>query len=168
MTPFQKMLDAMRHEALLPKHQCQYEAAQTRRMALRWYGSPTAVVGVLGNQDTALLERKDELLRAFISEQQASPSPFWSALSVLCCAPMLGRLRRRIVADDESGAEVDQLVMAAFLDVVATFPMARLRDRTFARIRKATERIVFGKIASRTRDRWMEPPMDPSTFNHLD
>ena len=167
MTPFQKMFEQIRHEAMSPKHLPLFDAARKRHAALERYGSVVTVVGLLGNQDPAQIDRKAGLFRAFIIEQQAQPSPLWTSLSLLACFPFLARLRARIVADDMPPDELDQLVMMAFVDVVATFPTKRHTDLPFLRVRRETEHKVFRQIAQRRRELSMEQLTDPSALECL-
>jgi len=57
-------------------------------------------------------------------------------------------LRHRLVSDSMTKADLDQLVLTAFLDVIASFSLTQYTDRTCMLIRQTTKRRVFKLLST--------------------
>lgn len=92
---------------------------------------------------------REALIRGAIAAYQRAPHPFWSSVLILAFMPMLRNLLRRAITGPcfDSG-EIEQIALARFLGVVAGFDLQRHTDKTFARVRSATEDAVFADLVA--------------------
>lgn len=167
MTPFQQMFDDVKREALAPAHVPLFESARRRRPALRAYPSIATVLAALEVKNKQDFDDKEVLARAFIAEEQACPSALWTSLLLVCCFPLLGNLRKRIAAGELPADELDQLVVATFLDTVADFSLERFTDHTFLHLRQQTQRQVFKLIAQQRQEESLLWPVEPPELSNL-
>ena len=173
MTPFQTTFATLHRDILSPRHVRRFEDARCRLSALASYPSIAAVLDVLERMDPEAYAGKESLARAIIAEQQGSsgaqpvagPTSFWASVLLVACYPMLGNLRARIAGTDLPPNDLDQLVLATFLQVVSEFPLDRHRDRTFMRLRQQTRRQVFRHL---TEHRRQEDLLWPTEMEVLD
>ena len=175
MTPFQRLFDALRQDVLSPRHARRFEEARTRHPALASYSSIAVVLEALETRDPGTYADKEALVCALIAEQQGSsgaqpaagPTSFWAAVLLVACYPMLGNLRARIAGTELPAEDLDQLVVATFLEVVSTFPLDRHRDRTFMRLRQKTQRQVFRHLAEHQRQEDLLWPVEMEVLDKL-
>ena len=167
MTPFQQMFDDVRRKVLAPGHVQLFEEARRRLPALDAYPSIATVLGALEVKNKKVFADKEILARAFIAEEQACPNSLWTSLLLVACFPLLGNLRKRIAVGELPADELDQLVLATFLDAVAEFPLDQFPDRTFLRLRQQTQRQVFRLLAEQRRQESLFWPMDPPELDKL-
>lgn len=137
-----QMVDSLRAEALSPRHAAVFAEATRRRAALAAFTRAADVLSALRNHSAS--DQWTSITRAVLAEQQEQPGPPWSALLLVAYYPMLSTLRHRIraaVPDDE----VDQLVVAAFLNTVAEDRLLSCRCVQLE-LRRLTERRVFAAV----------------------
>jgi len=175
MTPFQTTFATLRQDVLSPRYVRRFEEARTRHPALAAYPSIAAVLEALEARDPGTYLEKEALARALIAEQQATSgaqpdagsTSFWASVLLVTCYPMLGNLRARIAGTDLPAEDLDQLVVATFLEVVTTFPLDRHRDRTFMRLRQQTRRQVFRHLAEHRRQDDLLWPAEMEVLDEL-
>ena len=175
MTPFQSTFAALRRDVLSPKHARRFEEARTRHPALACYRSIVAVQEALEARDPSTYADREALVRALMAEQQASSgaqpdagsTSFWASVLLVACYPMLGNLRARIAGTDLPPNDLDQLVLATFLQVVSEFPLDRHRDRTFMRLRQQTRRQVFRHLTEHRRQEDLLWPTEMEVLDEL-
>ena len=167
MTPFQQLFDEVKREALAPGHARRFEQARHRHPALSAYPSIAVVLGALEVKGKKVFDEKESLARVFIAEEQACPGALWTSLLLVCCFPLLGNLRSRVAGVELPAEELDQLVVATFLDVAADFPLERYADRTFMRLRQQTQHRVFKVIARQRQEETLLWPTDLPALDRL-
>ncbi len=140
---FRQTRRSLRGEVFSRRHTPLFEGARQRHEALERYGTIASVLGVLDDERRSAYVEKEALTRALVAELQVSPSSFWPAVLLLAYYPMLSRLRHRIYGDSISSCDLDQMVIATFLSVVAEFPLEEKRDRIAMHLRQRTQRAVF-------------------------
>ncbi|WP_434345709.1 hypothetical protein ACN6A1_27645 [Myxococcus virescens] len=140
---FGHLLGLLRVEALAPRHQAVFAAARTRRPAFARHVTLESVLATMADAREETYPERETLTRALVAECQASSSPAWTTALTAAYAPMLTRLRRRIIGNAVPREDLDQLVIATFLAVARGFPLARWGDWTAARLRQQTAREVF-------------------------
>ena len=145
---FRRMFAGLRAEVRSPKHRALFEEARLRHAALGRHSAVAPLLAVLADNDCASYAEKEALTRAVIAEQQARPNSFWAALLLVAYYPMLSRLRHRIYGQAVAAEDLDQLVVASFLGVVANYPLDPPLDRTPMRLRQRTERQVFRVVCA--------------------
>ena len=175
MTPFQRLFDALRQDVLSPRNVRRFEEARSRHPALGRHATIAAVLEALESRNPGTYTDKEALVRALIAEQQgsssaqpaASSSSFWASVLLVACYPMLGNLRARIAGTDLPPNDLDQLVLATFLQVVSEFPLDRHRDRTFMRLRQQTRRQVFRYLAEHQHQEDLLWPVEMEVLDKL-
>ncbi|WP_043712180.1 hypothetical protein [Corallococcus macrosporus] len=140
---FGHLLGLLRVEALAPRHQAVFAAARTRRLAFARHVGLESVLSTMADAREETYPEREALTRALVAECQASSSPAWTTALSSAYAPMLTRLRRRILGNAVPKEDLDQLVLATFLSVARAFPLSRWGDWTAARLRQQTAREVF-------------------------
>lgn len=140
---FGHLLGLLRVEALAPRHQAVFAAARAQRPAFARHATLESVLAALADVREETYPQREALTRALLAEMQASSSPAWTAALAAAYAPMLNRLRRRILGNAVPREDLDQLVLATFLSVARGFPLSRWREWTAARLRQQTAREVF-------------------------
>jgi hypothetical protein len=123
-----------------------FESARARHPALAEHTSVAEVLAVLADGSQRRYREKDAIAQALVEEQQARPDPFWSAVLVVAFTPMLLHLRGRVMGEVLADAELDQLVVASFLESVDRIPLDQRSNRICLRLRQATERRVFRRV----------------------
>lgn len=119
--------------------------AWSRHPVLREYPTLSAALAALAPASATPYWQRDAITCAFIREAQLGASGLWIKALFAAYTPMLARLRARLRPRSE-GREFDQLVCAAFLEVVHAYPAEHHRDRTALRLRQQTKEIVFGTL----------------------
>ena len=167
MTPFQQMFDGLKRVALSPKHARRFEEARCRHPVLVAHRSMATVLAAMDQDARDTYADKDALTRAFIAEHQAAPSSFWASVLLVAYYPMLSRLRHRIYGDALADDDLDQLVVASFLTVVAEFPLADRRDRTAMHLRQMTRHLVFRWVRQELREQKVVLLAEPERIDEL-
>ncbi|WP_041791842.1 hypothetical protein [Stigmatella aurantiaca] len=140
---FGHLLGLLRVEALSPRHHAVFAAARTRRPAFARHATLESVLAAMADAREETYPEREALTRALVAEMQASSSPAWTAGLAAAYAPMLRRLRRRLLGSAVPREDLDQLVLATFLSVARAFPLSRWGDWTAVRLRQQTAREVF-------------------------
>ncbi|WP_404364358.1 hypothetical protein ACIHQR_29945 [Corallococcus coralloides] len=140
---FDHLLDLLRAEALAPRHQAVFAAARTPQPAFARHATLESVLAAMADAREETYPEREALTRALVAEMQASSSPAWTAALATAYAPMLRRLRRRLLGNAVPREDLDQLVLATFLSVARAFPLSRWGDWTAVRLRQQTAREVF-------------------------
>lgn len=122
--------------------------AQAHREELRAYPTVLSVLLEMQDQSPERYPQRDLLTRVLVAEAQASQPAVWTSALVVAYLPMLIRLRGRLVSDTIARSDLDQIVLEAFIEVVARFPLEKRRDRTAMRLRQETQRAVFKALAA--------------------
>jgi hypothetical protein len=120
-----------------------FAAAKTRHSAFSKCDSPAAVLAAMSDVPKASWVERERLTRALLAETQTQPHSFWTALLLAAYYPMLLRLRGRIRGRIFDSVELDQLVVATFIEVARAFPLDQRKNRTCMYLRQMTERRVF-------------------------
>ena len=167
MTPFQQMFDGLRRVALSLRHGHRFEDARSRHPALAAHPSMATVLAALERDDRDAYAEKEALTRALIAEHQAHPSSFLASVLLVAYYPMLSRLRHRIYGDALADEDLDQLVVASFLSVVAEYPMADRQERTALRLRQMTEHLVFRWVRQELREQKVVLLAEPERIDGL-
>ena len=140
---FRQTVHSLRGEVLSERNVPLFVDAQHRHEALERHSTIASVLGVLDDERRAAYVEKEALTRVLIAELQESKASFWSAVLLLAYYPMLSRLRHRIYGDSIPRCDLDQIVIATFLSVVADFPLDEKQDRVAMHLRQRTQRRVF-------------------------
>jgi hypothetical protein len=140
---FRQTIRSLRGEVLSLRNAHLFVAAQKRHGALGHHGTIASVLGVLDDERRSAYVEKEALTRAIVAELQQTSTSFWPAVLLLAYYPMLSRLRHRIYGDTISSCDLDQIVIATFLSVVADFPLGDKQDRVAMHLRQRTQRRVF-------------------------
>lgn len=141
----QEMRASLDTELRARRHRPLFENAKRSRPVLAEFPSIVEALDALESHSVASYDEKESVLRALMHEQQQRPCPFWNAVLVVACYPMLVRLVR-IPDTPFPPDELPQVLVATFLDVVTQFPLTATRDRTFLHLRQATRRRLFDAI----------------------
>jgi hypothetical protein len=128
------------------KHIKRYQDAREREPALAAHAGMLSVLAVLNEDSESHYAEREALTRALVREQQRAPSSFWSAALLLAYSPMLLRLRGRICGEAFARDDLDQMVLAAFLEVVAAFPLDARPTRAAMYLRQDTQRAIFRRL----------------------
>jgi hypothetical protein len=140
------MMCALQAEVRSSKHKMKFEEAKTRHATLVPYALPISALAILEHASRHYQGQKDAITLALVAEQRDQPHPFWAAMLLVAYAPMLNRLRGRLVSATAQRDDLDQLVVTSFLQVIATFPRTRAPGHTCVFLRQATERRVFDRL----------------------
>ena len=120
-----------------------FDDAKTRHSVFSKYATPAAVLVALSDVFGAPWTERERLTRALLAEMQTQRHPFWTALLLSAYYPMLLRLRGRIHGHALDSADLDQLVVATFIEVAWAFPLEQRKNRTCMYLRQMTARRVF-------------------------
>lgn len=144
-----------------------------RQPSIRAYANAVSVVDTLAMIDSAQavtsLNRKDEILRVILEEFQAGRNRrLLSSVLILSFAGRLARLGQRYApAEDE--AEGASQVIAAFLDVIASYPLFRRSTKIAANIAYETQkRLVEALEHERRRTAMHQQLADTVPYLELD
>lgn len=96
---------------------------------------------------------RERLARFLIAQAQGSKDPVWTAVLIVAFVPMLNRLRGGLRGRLFEREELDQIVVAAFVEVVASFPLEARGDRTAMYLRQDTRRAVLRVLTDEQRAR---------------
>ena len=165
---FRQMIRSLRSELLCERNAPLFIAAQERHEALGQHGTIASVLGVLDDERRAAYVEKEALTRALVAELQQGKSSFWPAVLLLAYYPMLSRLRHRIYGDSIARCDLDQIVIATFLSVVADFPLAEQPDRIAMHLRQRTQRRVFRTLRADQRRQDVVLLADPEELERVE
>jgi len=142
---FRATFDAIRTE--VGAGSCrEFDEAKPRHRCLARHATVLSVLAAMSDESPAGWVEREALTRALIAEHQATSRSCWASALLVAYYPMLSRLRHRIWGEALDRDDLDQLVMSCFLQVVASFPLAEVTDRTALRLRQRTERRVFKAV----------------------
>lgn len=134
----------LRDTVLAKSHGPTFDDARTREPRLAEHTSILSVLAVLADAGEATYPARDALTRALLAEQQRAPSKLWTSALLLAYAPMLTRLRGRLLSSAVDRDELDLLVVEAFLEAAQTYPLDQRRPgHTALYLRQDTQRAVF-------------------------
>ncbi|MCC6644566.1 MAG: hypothetical protein IT374_03215 [Polyangiaceae bacterium] len=134
----------LRDTVLAKSHGPTFDDARTREPVLADHASILSVLAVLADASDATYPERDALTRALVAEQQRAPSPLWTSALMLAYAPMLTRLRGRLMSSAVDRDELDLLVVEAFLEAAQAYPLQQRRPgHTALYLRQDTQRAVF-------------------------
>ena len=137
---------ALKTSLSTPKSQEAYERAKLRLPTLAHHHTPFSVLAVLGDQSARRYPEKEALTRTLVAEYQGGREPLWSSLLLVAYYPVLWRLRSGIRSEAFCACDLDALVTEKFLEVVAEFPLSKIKDRTCMHLRQQTRRMVFRTV----------------------
>ena len=143
-----------------------FELGRLRHAALGKHDSPASLIGLLADPTTETGAIKEPIIRALIAEWQESRAALWLALLVHMEAPMLVRLRVRILGETMDDFDLDQLILESFCREVMRYRLDRYRDRTFLRLRQKTSKRVFRHLAGRRMRQARIDVHDPEDFDY--
>ena len=158
-----RTVERMRRELVRPRARQTFVDAQARHEVLAGHADLPALIHHL--QTPGDPAKQECILRALIAEYRVADSPLWSTALVSAFYPMLVRLRARLRDDAYDGYELDQIVVAAFIETVAELAV-KLPDKLAARLRTYTTRRVMATLQAETRERHgksrlADEPRDP-------
>ena len=104
--------------------------------------------------------RREELTRAIVvKHQHERHNPLWGSLLVIAYYPMLSCLRHSLICQNLSCDDLDQIVIMAFLTVIAKIKSPKKAKRLPFDLRQRTRRLVFAML----RDEWREQLDEPTS-----
>ncbi|MBC7174048.1 MAG: hypothetical protein H5U40_16520 [Polyangiaceae bacterium] len=136
------VIERLRREALAASGRV-FDAGRTKQPALDAHPDVASVLLALDDDAEGTYPAREALTMALISEHRASGASLWASMLLVAFAPMLVRLRNRLVSDTVPGDELDQLVITSFLAALTELPLSERTDRVAMRLRQRTERQVF-------------------------
>ncbi len=140
------MTSDLKREVQGERNRRRFDEAKRRHSVLGHHEEVDSVLAVLGDESAERYWEREAITRALIVEHQRRPHRLWSAMLTIAYYPMLCRLRVRTRSDAVTPAELDQLVVVCFLEVLERIPMEPRRDKTSVRLRSKTRRRVFGML----------------------
>lgn len=141
--PLKGLKEPLRADVMLPKRAFDFEQARSRHEVLAAHSTTASVLAMLADESDRRYFEREALARVLVVEHQRKESPLWASMLMLGFAPMLLRLRGRIVQNTIADDDLDQMVVEAFLETITRFPLAARLGRTAMYVRQDTERAVF-------------------------
>jgi hypothetical protein len=135
-----------------------YAEARASHPALAPFESPSAVLAAVDRGSRLSLPERDAVLLALLDERRRSPNAIWQSLLLVAFAPMLLRFRRGL--RHPGCPNLDQRVLVAFLETVASFPH-RLYVQRNLRLATQARLIAEGRREHRAKD---TVPFDDETY----
>lgn len=130
-----------------PVHKARFMEARCRHQVLADQPSVESLIRSMGDQSRRTLVQRDQLTLAMVAEYQNCRHPFWSSVLLVVYQPMLKNLRRRIRAENPAGsAELNQLVITGFLNVLDSLKLRPGINRLPSRLLSRTKRWVFTQL----------------------
>jgi hypothetical protein len=142
-----------------------FNEAKPQMPSIAGHATPMSVKAVFDDTAVHRWREKEALLRDIIAEQQQRPHRLWGTLLLAVFYPALSRLEGRVTSEHMERAELVQVVVASFLDVVSELPLDELEDRTCMFLRQMTERRVFGLLRLSEREWRTVAVTDPAELN---
>jgi len=133
----------LRDDIVSARHVNAFDQAREREPALAVHAGILSVLAVMADETDSRYGERDALTRVFIREHQRGCGSFWSSVLLFAYAPMLMRLRSRICGDAFGRHDLDQMVIAAFLEEVRRFPLDQRPNRLAMFLRQGTQRSVL-------------------------
>jgi hypothetical protein len=143
---WKQLRSSLRDEVTSARHAGIFEEARSREPALVPHGTILSALAALADDSERHYAERDAVTRALLAEHQRSPRAFWHAALLLAYAPMLMRLRGRLIGATFTADDLDQLVLESFLRVVSRFPLERRPTRVAMHLRQDTQRAVFRSL----------------------
>lgn len=145
MSSFRALVHQLRENALAAPTRY-FEKARSRHSALAAFESIAAVFKAFADDRAESYPERETLTRALLLESRASDDTIWVSILLVAYYPMLSRLRYRLVSNHLARDELDQLVLAAFVEVLRNVPLDEGTDRLAMRLRQGTQRLVFAAL----------------------
>jgi hypothetical protein len=129
----------------------QYAQAAQRQSVFAPYPSIEDMMRALESK-TEPVELRERLTRALIAEAQSDRQGPWMAVLLLAYEPMLHLLcvrlclRLRLRPRGSERDEIEQLVSAAFIEVILSYPLERWAHHSIVRLRQQTTRMVVRQL----------------------
>lgn len=120
-----------------------FEDAKEHYPGLRCYATIADALTVILARNEVRWHRKELLIRIILWELRRRPHELWSSLLMLAAYPMLIRIYARIQGRALLRDELTHVIVETFLATARSLPLEQLRDRTFLRLRQATQRRLF-------------------------
>ena len=152
---------ALERERMSGMNERRFEAARRRHPALAWHEGVHSVLAVLGDTSAARQGEQEALTRALVFEQQTGPYSLWATVLLVAFHPMLCRLLGPLAGSTPDGRDLDQMLVAAFLEAVAEFPLQERGRRVVAHLRWATRNKAFSWLQREWREQSLLEPVDP-------
>ena len=140
------VVERLRTDVLGASQRRVFEAGRTRQPALAAHPDVASVLAALDDEAEGTYPERETLTRALVAEHRDSGASLWASMLLIAFAPMLVRLRNRLVTDTVPGDELDQLVVTGFLTALSDLPPSERVDRVAMRLRQRTERHVFASL----------------------
>jgi hypothetical protein len=148
-----KIRTALRDDVVSQRHIDTYESARPREDALREHPTIIAALAVLNDESETRYPEREAITRALIREYQRGRGAFWASVLTLAFMPMLVRLRCRLVSEHAGSDELNQRVVATFLETVATISLDDRPTRIAMYLRQQTQRGIFARLDGERRER---------------
>ncbi len=142
--PLGTMRTPLRTEVCSPKNAPIFERARQRHVALREYANAAALLAFFRDESPARMPEKETVARILLVEHQRGETAFWSSLLTLMYLPMLIALERRIKPGTLASDEIEQIVLAKFMEAISSYRVHAHADaHTFVRIAQRTAKRVY-------------------------
>lgn len=141
-----QMKEVLKKDLQTPRSRNVFDATKTDLPALANHHTPLSVLAVLGDESARRYPEKEALTRTLVAEYQGGRESLWSSLLLVAYYPVLWRLRSGIRSEAFCACDLDALVTEKFLEVVAEFPLSKIKDRTCMHLRQQTRRMVFRTV----------------------
>jgi hypothetical protein len=148
-----KIRIALRDDVVSERHTKTFQAARSREPALAEHDTIVGALNVLNDESEARYHEREAITRALIREYQSTRGAFWASVLTLAFMPMMLRLRCRLVSDPATRSELEQRVVATFLDAVATISLEAHGTRIAMHLRQLTQRRLFAQLDAERKDR---------------
>ena len=152
---------ALQRERLTERDERRFDAARRRHPALAEHETVQSVLEALRDPSAGRQAEQEALTRALVAEQQTRPHPFWATVLLVAFHPMLCRLLGRLAGSTPDSRDLDQMLVAAFLEAVAELPLQERDRRALAHLRWATRNKAFSWLQREWRERSLLEPVDP-------
>lgn len=167
MSSFRALVDSLRRDALAASSRI-FEAGRARRPALGSYPDVASVLAAFADDRAESYPERDALTQALLTEHRESGQKLWATMLVAAYYPMLSRLRHRLVCDAVPKAELNQVVLTAFLTAAAELPPREQADRVAMRLRQRTERQVFAFLRKEREQQRPDPLLEELAMHRED
>lgn len=139
-----------------------FQEVRTRRSWLSSHRSPADVVAILTQYPTDRPAERERLCRALVEEQRNRPHPLWATMLVVAFARMLRGLRSQIHPGVLPSEDFSQVILTAFLQVVAGFPRVAPTGCTGIYLRQRTQRRLVRMLERVRREHGDRPLLPPA------
>lgn len=156
-----RMLHGLEVEARREVHVKRFAQAKEQHSVLTPYMDPAGVLAALKASPGKEPSEREDLCWALVTEQRDRPHPLWAAMLAATYAPMLLNLRASVFAGLLPADEIEQLIVAGFLQAVASFPRTKGPGGTSRFLRQYTRR-RFYRVINTLGSEDREAPCAPS------